>query len=358
MADIKEMLDRDGFVGPLPSFLSGDEVDALRAELFQIVEDKPIHPLYDRFSVRDWHLLSTRVDHLMTHEKLVENIVPLLGEHLNLWRTKIFHKRPGDAEVGWHQEWGRFNGEEIGNDKPSLAPAHGEFSPWNVSIWFALDDMTWENGPLQFVRGSHRTRYPIDFVPMTASGFFHLPLIGMTRAAQVVRAAERRELVLDIDTRDMFANVDWSGWDLEQTREFVYRWLDGKKAAVTLPFDTPADRLVTMLMRKGEYVVFFERTMHRSLPNRTAGHRVAINARVTPTDTLVYPSRLQGDFIDGSNLDITDHRCVLLCGGVLDPRNVYREADWADRLQPLDALETVTTRATRLAREDEAALAL
>jgi hypothetical protein len=113
-----------------------------------------------------------------------------------------------------------------------------------------------------------------------------------------------------------------------------------------------------MLMRKGEYVVFFERTMHRSLPNRTAGHRVAINARVTPTDTLVYPSRLQGDFIDGSNLDITDHRCVLLCGQVLDPRNVYREPDWADRLQPLDALETVTTRATRLAREDEAALAL
>ena len=40
--------------------------------------------------------------------------------------------------------------------------------------------------------------------------------------------------------------------------------------------------------------------------------RLGINCRVTTFDTLVYPDRLKGRFLDGSNLDISLHQCALL----------------------------------------------
>lgn len=344
----KMLLERDGFVGPVPSYLSPNEVDRVRDVLFDVVQRKPIHPLYERFSVRDWHLLSPEVDSLMSHPALADLLEQLMGPDLALWRTKIFHKRPRDLEVGWHQEWGRFNGEEIGNDKPSLRPVGTELDPWNISVWFALDDMTWNNGPLQFVRGSHHTRFPIEFVPMTGSGFFHEPFIGLETPEAVVRSAVDRDLILDIDTRDVFAGVDWSGWSMRQMKDHVYRWMDARRAAVTLPFDARPSSLATMRMKKGDFVVFYERTMHRSLPNNTDGHRMAVNCRVTPTTTLIYPGRLEGDFIDGSNLDITLHRNVLLRGAARDPRNVWREAGWAERLTPVEELPAVSGRAAQM----------
>lgn len=346
--DPKAQLERDGFVGPVPSYLSEAEVDRVREILLDVVQRKPIHPLYQRFSVRDWHLLSTEVDGLMNHPALADILVQLMGPNLALWRTKIFHKRPHDLEVGWHQEWGRFNGEEIGNDKPSLRPVGAEMDPWNISVWFALDEMTWDNGPLQFVRGSHRTRFPIEFVPMTGSGFFHEPFIGLKKPEDVVRSAEDRDLILDIDTRDVFRDIDWSTWTMQQMKDHVYHWMDARRAAMTLPFDAPSSLLCTMRMHKGDFVIFYERTMHRSLPNNTDGHRMAVNGRVTPTSTLIYPGRLVGDWIDGSNLDITGHRNVLMRGEVLEQRNAWRGENWADDLTPVVQIPAVSGRAAQM----------
>ncbi|WP_425667283.1 hypothetical protein ACPUEJ_22840 [Vibrio tubiashii] len=77
-------------------------------------------------------------------------------------------------------------------------------------------------------------------------------------------------------------------------------------------------------MKKGEFVILSERTMHGSLPNTSAIDRFTINLRVTTIDTEIYPFRHLGDFIDGSNIDITAHSSLLLSGKAPSKtRNIY-----------------------------------
>jgi non-haem Fe2+, alpha-ketoglutarate-dependent halogenase len=320
---LKSEFAREGFIGPFPSFLSDREIDEYRDYFEDIVSNKREHPLYGRFSVRDWHLVSTKVRYLFTHPAIVSCLISLAGEDLVLWRSKIFYKRPNEGELGWHQEWGYFNGEEIGNDKPSLIPKASEEKWWNLTVWIAFDDITLDNGPVQFVRGSHKTRYPIEMVPMTKSGFFHDPFIGVDDPNVIINLAKHSKLVLDINTSNLFEGVDATNFTMDELKSYVYRKLSEKKAAVTLLFDAEPGSIATMTMRKGEFVIFTERTMHGSLSNKTNKSRVAVNCRITTTDTLIYPGRLRGDYIDGSNIDISKHHCILLSGKNRNRDNVY-----------------------------------
>ncbi|WP_158620083.1 phytanoyl-CoA dioxygenase family protein [Corallococcus sicarius] len=313
--------ERDGFVGPLPRFLPIDEIDALRRELDDLVSNNRSHPLYGRFSVRDWHLASPLAMRLFTHPAIVRRLQQLAGEDLLLWRSKVIHQAPGDGEGGWHQEWGWFNGEEIGNDRPALIPTSVGGDWWNLTVWVALDDITPDTGPLRFVRGSQKTRYPIRMVPMVDSAFFQDPFIGEPDVATLVERARENRLVLDTDTSRMFDGIDAQLLSRDALKTYVRNWLASLQAANPLPFDVPAESLATLTMKKGDFVIFSERTLHALLPNGTASDRIAINCRVTTSDTLVYPGRLRGDFIDGTNLDISRHRCVLLSGRKLNRAN-------------------------------------
>ncbi|MGR5446906.1 hypothetical protein ACPV47_18545 [Vibrio jasicida] len=80
------------------------------------------HPVYGRYSVRDWHLINTNMRAFITHPVLVNALKSLAGVDLVIWRSKIFHKKSYQNGTGWHQEWGDFDGEELGNRKPSLKP--------------------------------------------------------------------------------------------------------------------------------------------------------------------------------------------------------------------------------------------
>jgi non-heme Fe2+,alpha-ketoglutarate-dependent halogenase len=95
---------------------------------------------------------------------------------------------------------------------------------------------------------------------------------------------------------------------------------------VTVDFEPDPARLVEVPLKKGELVLFFERTMHGSGANRTDRGRVGVSCRVTHADTIVYPERMQGNYIDGMNLNIRDHKCVHLCGDYRNPQNVYLDA--------------------------------
>jgi non-heme Fe2+,alpha-ketoglutarate-dependent halogenase len=77
-------------------------------------------------------------------------------------------------------------------------------------------------------------------------------------------------------------------------------------------------------MPRGSFVIFSERTMHGSPPNNSDSRRMAVNCRITKAETLVYPGRLTGNFIDGSNLDIGKHENLLVAGEPSEPRNVIR----------------------------------
>lgn len=317
---------RDGYLGPLPAVASDALLTGLARDLTRVELDKLRHPLYGRFSSRDWHLVDDRLMELIAHPTVVGALRQLMGDDLLVWRSSTFIKPPFGSEIGWHQEWGTFAGLEYGNDIPSLRPMPPIQEPWNVTIWFALVDVAEEMGPIQFIRGSHNHQYPVAQVAMPESAFFDPTFGGIDDPQEFVRRARAHTLVIDIDTSKFFENVDIETLTLEKAKRIVIDGLSRLTGEIALPFDIVPDTLVTMPMKRGEYVIFYERTMHGSGPNRTAKPRSAVNFRVTPSSTLIYPQRLEGRYMDGSNLDIRHHHCILLNGCSRNDANVFRES--------------------------------
>ena len=227
-------------VGPFPRFATDSALDDVADFVRSVVETRPQHPVYShyprgRFSVRDWHLVHQPLQDLLIHPAVGDRLEAIAGEDLVLWRSKIFHKPPKSGELAWHQEWGAFNGEEIGNDRPALIPRDTSRN-WNWTVWIALERQTPDLGPVRFVRGSHRQRYPWHHVPMANSAFFtsfledcdDVPLIvGRARSNQSVLGrryvtalrSQRRQPLADGGARadhDILAHA---------------------KAKLTLPFD-------------------------------------------------------------------------------------------------------------------------
>jgi non-heme Fe2+,alpha-ketoglutarate-dependent halogenase len=314
----------DGFIGPFDSPFSPAKIDEMYNILWESIANKDDHPLYHRFSVRDWHLVHPEVAALVTDPRVNIKLRQILGDNLTLWRSKLFHKRPGDGAIEWHQEWGAFNGEEIGNDKPSLKPTK-EFEQefWNLTIWVALHDVELELGAMQFIRGSYKHRYPIDMISMVESAFWQDPFLGIETKEDLLQKCHNSQLILDIDSSKFLDGIHIEQTSFAQLKQVIYEKFSELKAAITMDFNIRDGDLITMPMKKGQYVIFPERTMHRSIANISDRDRLAINFRVTRSETLIYPSRMEGDYIDGSNIDISQHKNVLVCGNLVDYRNRY-----------------------------------
>lgn len=314
---------RNGFAGPFALDVSPDEVAALGDRCERIVVERRTHPLYDRYALRDWHLVDDGLAGLFTRDAIVGRAAQLLGPDLLLWRSKIFYKPPGADAIGWHQEWGKFDGEEIGNSTPSLQPPVFGVDIWDLTIWVALDDVTPENGPLQFAAATNKTKVPWIRVPMTQSAFYEEPFAGLSKE-DIVARTRSSELVLDIDTADWLDDFDVDAAGLPELTDFLRGRFDQLPAKFT-EFEPDPESVVTMVMPRGSFVIFSERTMHGSPPNNSARRRMAVNCRITKADTLVYPGRLTGNFVDGSNLDISRHESLLVAGQPLEARNVIRK---------------------------------
>lgn len=313
---------RDGFLGPLPRYATDAQLDAIARLLVAVEHDRQTHPIYGRYSPRDWHLVDPTLRALFTDPRMVVPLTMLMGPDLLLWRSKAFIKPPFGGPIGWHQEWGSFNGAELGNDVPALQPFGDDAAPWNVTIWFALDDVTPDMGPLRFLRGSHRRHRPVTQVPYPESAFFEQPFAGIDDPMEIVRRARASTLLLDIDTADYFTGVDVDALTLDDAKKVVVDRASERTGEITLPFDIQPGEEVVMPMARGEFVIFYERVMHGSGASTSPRTRAAVNCRVTPATTLVYPQRLDGDFVDGSNVDISDHHCILLSGSAREHRNV------------------------------------
>lgn len=313
---------RDGFAGPFTLGLPDGLIAELSDRCERIVSERWQQPLYQRYALRDWHLVDPDLERLFTREAIVGRVAQLLGPDLLLWRSKIFYKPPGADAIGWHQEWGKFDGEEIGNSTPSLRPAVFGDGIWDLTVWVALDDVTPENGPLQFAAGTNRTRVPWVKVPMTQSAFYEEPFDGLTKE-QIVARTRNGDLVLDIDTAGWLDGFDAGAAGRDELIAYLHARFDRLWAKFT-EFEPPPASVVTMEMPRGSFVIFSERTMHGSPPNNSNKRRTAVNCRITKADTLVYPGRLTGHYVDGSNLDIRLHESMLVAGQALEPRNVIR----------------------------------
>jgi non-haem Fe2+, alpha-ketoglutarate-dependent halogenase len=313
--DVAEALERDGFCGPLDAGVSREKCARLARTISRKIDERMIHPLYGRFSVRDWHLINRDFLDLLTSPKILEAVSSVLGDRYKMWRSKIFQKTPGEGALGWHQEWGAFNGEEIGNDRPALIPTRErQDRPWNVTVWMPLTDVTPDMGPIRFAKGSHRRRFPITMGPLAETEFYVDPFPEIRDKDTLIRRVRTDSLCIDIHTAHYFDDVDPDTLSFEELRRLVEAKFENELGAITLDFHESEHEIVSMPMSAGEFVIFTERCMHGSSANASAFPRIGINARFTFDDTRIYPFRHSDMPIDGSNLDITLHRTVLIPG--------------------------------------------
>ncbi|MFM6326875.1 MAG: phytanoyl-CoA dioxygenase family protein [Dolichospermum sp.] len=338
----------DGYIGPFEPVLSETEIDDLSKKLLTHSRDKEDkHPLYRRFSVRDWYLVYPNLIRFASHPQVLSQLNSIMGNDLLLWRSHNFYKPPGGTPVGWHQDFGTFSGEDIGNNKPSLLPthlkhisedtlrrylpetlqlSHSDLAPdqsdfWNITVWVALTDISADMGVMRFLKGSHKRRYPVRMGALTESDFWQSPFANIHNKEQLINACNDSQLVLDVDTSQVLNNVNLNAYSYEELKQIILLKLQEKQGSITVSDEVKEEQIVTFPMKKGSYIIFSERTLHGSLANTSDKERLAINFRITKSSTLVYPFRLRGEYFDGFNLDIRHHQSVLLSGKNLNPYN-------------------------------------
>jgi non-heme Fe2+,alpha-ketoglutarate-dependent halogenase len=340
-----------GYLGPYRRAVPEHQVNSVASKLLSQIESKEnASPLYGRYSVRDWHLVYPELIDFVATPSVLSQLQAIMGNDLILWRSHLFYKPPGGGPVGWHQEFGTFSGEDIGNNKPSLVPTHlphidedvlREYLPstarltapeaapdlsdfWDITIWVALTDIEADRGTLKFLPGSHRVRYPVKMNPLPESDFWQDPFDDISDKAQLVKACNESKLVLDVDTSRVLDGVPVDASSFDELKEIVLAKLAAIRGSCTDLTHIDETAAVTFPTARGDYFIFSERTLHGSLANTSDRERLSISFRVTLSSTLIYPFRMRGDFIDGFNLDVSKHENVLLSGRNLNPLNVTR----------------------------------
>jgi non-heme Fe2+,alpha-ketoglutarate-dependent halogenase len=341
----------NGYLRPQPSNLDSSRVSAISKKLAGHMRKKDNHPLYGRHSVRDWHLVYPELVDFVVNERVLGALRSIMGEDLILWRSHLFFKPPNAGPVGWHQDFGSFSGEDIGNNKVSLVPTHlddiretdlekylpdmisqtasidapdqSEF--WNMTVWVALTNITHDMGPLRFMKGSHTRRFPVRMEKINQSDFWQDPFVKISNKSELVDACNYSRLILDVDTSHLLDEVNVDNLGFDELKDAVMRKVIRLEGSTTVIDEVDLSRVVEFPMKMGDYILFSERTMHGSSANSSATDRLAINFRITRSSTLVYPSRLRDDYTDGFNLDIRQHHSLLISGQNLNPQNKVQE---------------------------------
>jgi hypothetical protein len=78
-ADLLARFDRDGFVGPFQLDIPRARFARVAARIDDMLERASVHPLYGRFSVRDWHLLDDELLSILSDGRIVETLIAILG---------------------------------------------------------------------------------------------------------------------------------------------------------------------------------------------------------------------------------------------------------------------------------------
>ena len=149
-AALQQKFDQDGFVH-LPSFLSGDEVEALKAAYFELLPESggaltadeadfksKSEITYDfTFIDRNWEYKQKVFDRINAAFKA--HYAPLLADFTPIIANFIF-KGEEAGEVPLHQNWAFVD----------------EYNYTSVSIWVPLIDSNRQNGTLEIAPGSHK----------------------------------------------------------------------------------------------------------------------------------------------------------------------------------------------------------
>ena len=210
VAQIERFRD-DGFL-ILPSLFSRDEVEVLKAELPGLFAEQRPENFREKESdaVRTAMALHQRSDiyaRLVRHPRLVQPAIQLLGEDLYVQQVKVNAKEAFSGDVWqWHYDFATHRGED------------GVPEPLALNLHILLDEVTEFNGPLVFIRGSHK-RGPVPATLDTQTTSYPLWVIdndtvtGLVAEGSLVSAKGPPGTVLIFgDTMVHGSSINMSPW--------------------------------------------------------------------------------------------------------------------------------------------------
>jgi non-heme Fe2+,alpha-ketoglutarate-dependent halogenase len=276
----------DGYIGPFDLY-EPDEIRAtyqrVRAALFD--RRNAVYEL-DKTSVIASYDRHLDVDELSAHimrREIVHKVESILGPDLICWRSEMFPKYPGDEGTDWHQA----DTFAHASGKPQIVwPSNWKFGG-AITVWTALTDATEANGCLRFIPGTHEE-------------MFYDESKGMKYSPTSVNAVEKdgvRRGFYGYDYRNLQKDKDWK------------------------PDEESA---VSIVMRAGQFVIFWSTLMHSSLPNSTEDStRLGFACRYVPSSVAVYPDT---DAVEeyGSVISLAKYGAVLVAGQNRNSNNRMR----------------------------------
>jgi len=275
---------RNGYIGPLTIY-TPEEMTALWRQVQRETLDRS-HAAYPEVDASigapnifnyDRHL---DIDLLARHamnRRIVDKVASILGPDLLCWRTEFFPKYPGDEGTDWHQADTFANA----SGKPQLlwpGESEDDFGGGTITVWTAFTDSTRENGCLQVIPGTQNK--------MNYDETKHMDYDADRINAEVKDGVPR----------------GFFGYDYRQL-QFDPGWKPNEEDAFSL------------VMERGQCVIFWSTLMHASLPNISTGrnYRMGFATRYVPTKVRIYPDT---DHIEeyGGSISLANWGAVLAGG--------------------------------------------
>ena len=142
-------LTEDGFL-VIPELFTADEVALLRDQLDTIFAERRPENFREKVSDKvrtamGLHLRNEVYARLVRHPRLIGPALQILGEPVYIQQVKVNAKEAFSGEVWqWHYDFATHHGED------------GVPAPLALNLHVFLDEVSEFNGPLIFIRGSHR----------------------------------------------------------------------------------------------------------------------------------------------------------------------------------------------------------
>lgn len=138
----KQSLDLLGYAAPLPLAEPERASDVLSA--YQ----------ESTLGTKNPHITSHLVRRLLADPGLTRAVETLCGKSLTLWRSAVFSKTTGSAEIGWHHDK-HFHEDGIEDIRLDDLGVH-------YSVLFGLTSIEQKTGMMEFIPGSHRSNAALE----------------------------------------------------------------------------------------------------------------------------------------------------------------------------------------------------
>jgi non-heme Fe2+,alpha-ketoglutarate-dependent halogenase len=222
----------------------------------------------------DRHLDNDFLAEHICRPQIVGRIASVLGPNVLCWRTEFFPKYPGDEGTDWHQADTFANA----SGTPQILWPDNEDFGGTITVWTAFTEANEDTACLQFIPGTHRTM----FYDETKRMHYDPNKINSMEKDGVRRG------FFGYDYRQLQVNPDWK------------------------PEESKA---VSMIMRPGQFIMFWSTLMHASHPHagKTEEMRMGFAARYVPASVRIYPDT---DAIEeyGGRVSLEKYGAVLVCG--------------------------------------------